>query len=129
LTDQHASNEEDKLGLFSEDIKTMDDLFLHTLRDIYYAEKQIVKSLPEMVEKATDAGLKRGFQEHLKQTENHVKRLEQVSRSSEKSPKGSIALPSMESSMKRKTLPERWTTNPSWTQRSSLRPKPSSTMK
>ena len=48
------------MGLFSRDIKTMDDLFLHTLRDIYYAEKQIVKSLPEMVEKATDAGLKRG---------------------------------------------------------------------
>ena len=66
------------MGLFSRDIKTMDDLFVHTLRDIYYAEKQIVKSLPEMVEKATDAGLKRGFEEHLKQTENHVKRLEQV---------------------------------------------------
>jgi len=56
---------------------SMDDLFLHTLRDIYYAEKQIVKSLPN-VEKATDAGLKRGFQDHLTQTENHVKRLEQV---------------------------------------------------
>jgi ferritin-like metal-binding protein YciE len=69
---------EDKLGLFSKDIKTMDDLFLHTLKDIYYAENQIVKSLPEMVEKATDARLKQGFREHLKQTENHVKRLEQV---------------------------------------------------
>ena len=76
------------MGLFSRDIKTMDDLFLHTLRDIYYAEKKIVKSLPEMVEQATDAGLKRGFQEHLKQTENHVKRLEQVFEKPEKSPKG-----------------------------------------
>src|SRR5215813_6843756 len=66
----------------------MDDLFLHTLRDIYYAEKQIVKSLPEMVEKATDAGLKRGFQEHLKQTENHVKRLEQVFEKLGEEPKG-----------------------------------------
>jgi ferritin-like metal-binding protein YciE len=64
------------------------DLFLHTLRDIYYAEKQIIKSLPEMVEKATDAGLKRGFQEHLKQTENHVKRLEQVFDKLGKEPKG-----------------------------------------
>src|SRR5712672_2324663 len=66
----------------------MDDLFLHTLRDIYYAEKKIVKSLPEMAEQATDAGLKRGFQEHLKQTENHVKRLEQVFEKLGEEPKG-----------------------------------------
>ena len=45
--DGSARIKEDKLGLFSRDIKTMDDLFLHTLRDIYYAEKQIVQSLPE----------------------------------------------------------------------------------
>ena len=76
------------MGLFSRDIKTMDDLFLHTLRDIYYAEKKIVKSLPEMVEQATDAGLKRGFQDHLKQTENHVKRLEQVFEKLGEEPKG-----------------------------------------
>jgi ferritin-like metal-binding protein YciE len=81
-------NKEEKLGLFSRDIKTMDDLFLHTLRDIYYAEKKIVKSLPEMVEQATDAGLKRGFQEHLKQTENHVKRLDQVFEKLGEEPKG-----------------------------------------
>jgi ferritin-like metal-binding protein YciE len=81
-------DKEEKLGLFSRDIKTMDDLFVHTLRDVYYAEKQIVKSLPEMVEKATDAGLKRGFQEHLKQTENHVKRLEQVFEKLGEEPKG-----------------------------------------
>jgi ferritin-like metal-binding protein YciE len=56
----------------------MDDLFLHTLQDIYYAEKQIVKALPDMVEKATDPQLKQGFQTHLRETENHVKRLEQV---------------------------------------------------
>jgi ferritin-like metal-binding protein YciE len=42
------------MGFFSKDIKTMDDLFVHTLRDIYYAEKQIVQSLPEMIEKAND---------------------------------------------------------------------------
>jgi ferritin-like metal-binding protein YciE len=51
---------------------------VHTLRDIYYAEKQIVKALPDMVEKATDPQLKQGFQTHLRETENHVKRLEQV---------------------------------------------------
>ena len=53
------------MGLFSKDIKTMDDLFVHTLQDIYYAENQIVKSLPDMIEKATDPQLKQGFQAHL----------------------------------------------------------------
>jgi ferritin-like metal-binding protein YciE len=66
------------MGLFSKDIKNMDDLFVHTLRDIYYAEKQIVKSLPEMIDKASNAQLKQGFQTHLRESENHVKRLEQV---------------------------------------------------
>jgi ferritin-like metal-binding protein YciE len=66
------------MGLFTKDIKNMEDLFLHTLQDIYYAEKQIVKALPDMVKKATDPQLKQGFQTHLRETENHVKRLEQV---------------------------------------------------
>jgi ferritin-like metal-binding protein YciE len=66
------------MGLFSKDIKTMNDLFVHTLRDIYYAEKQIVKALPDMIRKASDPQLKQGFQGHLRETENHVKRLEQV---------------------------------------------------
>jgi ferritin-like metal-binding protein YciE len=66
------------MGLFSKDIKNMDDLFVHTLRDIYYAEKQIVKSLPEMIEKANNPQLKQGFQTHLRESENHVKRLDQV---------------------------------------------------
>jgi len=66
------------MSLFSKDIKTMNDLFVHTLRDIYYAEKQIVKALPDMVEKSNDPQLKQGFKTHLHETENHVKRLEQV---------------------------------------------------
>jgi ferritin-like metal-binding protein YciE len=66
------------MGLFSKDIKSMDDLFVHTLRDIYYAENQILKSLPEMIEKAANPQLKQGFQLHLNETKNHVKRLEQV---------------------------------------------------
>jgi len=65
------------MGLFSKDIKTFDDLFLHTLQDIYYAENQIVKSLPDMIENATNAQLKQGLQSHLAETETHVKRLEQ----------------------------------------------------
>src|ERR1700685_4116145 len=66
------------MGLFTKDIKNMNDLYVHTLRDIYYAEKQIVKALPDMIEKASDPQLKQGFQTHLRETENHVKRLEQV---------------------------------------------------
>lgn len=66
------------MGLFSKDIKDMNDLFVHTLRDIYYAEKQIVNTLPEMIEKSHDQQLKQGFQNHLRETENHVKRLEKV---------------------------------------------------
>jgi len=68
------------MGLFSKDIATMDDLFVHTLRDMYYAENQIVKALPDMIEKATDAQLKQGFQTHLSETKNQIKRLEQVFR-------------------------------------------------
>lgn len=66
------------MGLFSKDIKKMDDLFVHTLRDIYYAEKQILKALPDMIEKTSDAGLKAAFQAHLGETKNHVTRVEQV---------------------------------------------------
>jgi ferritin-like metal-binding protein YciE len=66
------------MGFFSKDIKTMDDLFVHTLQDIYYAEKQILKSLPKMIEKATSPQLKQGFEMHLRETEGHVKRVEQV---------------------------------------------------
>jgi ferritin-like metal-binding protein YciE len=66
------------MGLFSKDIKTLDDLFVHTLRDIYYAENQIVKALPKMIDKATDEELRTGLSDHLDQTKNHVRRLEQV---------------------------------------------------
>ena len=66
------------MGLFSKDIKTFDDLFVHTLQDIYYAEKQILKALPKMIEKATSPQLKNGLESHRKETETHVKRVEQV---------------------------------------------------
>lgn len=66
------------MGFFSRDIKTLDDLFVHTLRDIYYAENQIAKSLPDMISKATDPALKQGFQKHLGETNNQIGRLERV---------------------------------------------------
>ncbi|HLH11221.1 MAG TPA: ferritin-like domain-containing protein [Methylovirgula sp.] len=66
------------MGLFTKDIRNMDDLFMHQLKDIYYAEKRIVGALPKMIEKASSQELKQGFETHLEQTKNHVKRVEQV---------------------------------------------------
>jgi len=66
------------MGLFTKDIKTMNDLFIHQLQDIYYAEKQLLKALPKMAEKATDQQLRQGFMTHLDETKIHVQRLEQV---------------------------------------------------
>ena len=76
------------MGIFTKDIKTMDDLFVHMLRDMYYAEKQIVQSLPDMIEKASDPQLRQGFQSHLHETENHVRRLERVFQLHGNEPKG-----------------------------------------
>jgi ferritin-like metal-binding protein YciE len=66
------------MGLFTKDIKTMDDLFVHQLQDIYYAEKQLLKALPKMADKATDPQLKQSFLTHREETLVHVERLEQV---------------------------------------------------
>jgi ferritin-like metal-binding protein YciE len=76
------------MALFSKDIKTFDDLFLHMLQDMYYAENQITQALPKMIDKATDPQLKQGFQTHLGETKNQIKRLEQVFQLIGKSPKG-----------------------------------------
>jgi ferritin-like metal-binding protein YciE len=66
------------MGIFSKDIHSIDDLFVHQLQDVYYAENQILKALPKMIEKASDAQLKDGFSKHFEETKNHVKRLEKV---------------------------------------------------
>jgi ferritin-like metal-binding protein YciE len=66
------------MGFFSKDIKTMNDLFMHGLEDLFYAENQIAKSLPDMIEKATNPQLRAGFEKHLKETEKQIQRLEQV---------------------------------------------------
>lgn len=66
------------MGLFSKPIKTLDDLFVHAVQDLYYAENQIVKNLPTMVEKASSPELKAAFTKHLRESETHVTRLEQV---------------------------------------------------
>ena len=76
------------MGLFTKDIKTFDDLFEHQLEDIYYAEQQILKALPGMVEKAKSAELKAAFQTHLGETKGHVQRLEQAFQTLGRAPKG-----------------------------------------
>src|SRR3954467_2338147 len=58
--------------------KTLDDLFLHTLKDIYYAEKQILKALPKMAKGAQSDELKAAFQTQREQTQGQIERLEQV---------------------------------------------------
>jgi ferritin-like metal-binding protein YciE len=73
-----CDNEEKTMGLFTKDIETFNDLFVHQLKDIYYAEKRIVSALPDMIDKATDPQLRAGFEQHLDQTRNHVKRVEEV---------------------------------------------------
>lgn len=76
------------MSLFGKDIKSMENLFTHTLQDIYYAEKQILKALPEMEQKASNPQLKSAFKSHLEETKTHVKRLEDVFRMSGQDPKG-----------------------------------------
>ena len=76
------------MGLFTKDIESLDDLFVHQLQDIYYAENQITKALPTMIEKATNPQLKQGFQTHLNETQNQIKRLEQVFQMHGRTPQG-----------------------------------------
>jgi ferritin-like metal-binding protein YciE len=66
------------MGLFTKDIQSMNDLFVHQLKDIYYAENRIVGALPKMIEKTRSAELKKALEMHLAETKNHVKRVEQV---------------------------------------------------
>jgi ferritin-like metal-binding protein YciE len=76
------------MGLFTKDIATMDDLLLHGLKDIYYAENQIIKSLPELIEKATNRDLTKGLKDHLEETKNQVARLDQVFKKLGQDPQG-----------------------------------------
>jgi ferritin-like metal-binding protein YciE len=66
--------------------KHLDELFHDTLKDIYFAEKKILATLPKMAKAAQSAGLKRAFEKHHRETENHVTRLEEVFAALEKKP-------------------------------------------
>ena len=58
--------------------KTLDDLFYETLKDIYYAERKILKTLPKMARGAQDPKLKAAFEKHKEETEGQIERLQQV---------------------------------------------------
>src|ERR1700687_6023387 len=87
------------MGIFTKDTKTFDDLFLHLLQDIYYAENKITKKLPGMIEKATNRELSAGLRDHLEQTKGHVERLEQVFKKLGKAPK-SVDCPAIDGIIK-----------------------------
>jgi ferritin-like metal-binding protein YciE len=59
-------------------LNTLKDLYIHELKDLYSAEKQLTKALPKMAKAANNADLKAGFQTHLEETKEHVARLEKV---------------------------------------------------
>jgi len=68
--------------------KTLDDLFLDTLKDIYYAERKILKALPKMKRAAQSSELAQAFDHHRDETETHIERLQQVFEMLGKAPRG-----------------------------------------
>src|SRR5438046_10313754 len=69
-------------------LETLKDLYVHGLKDLYSAEKQIIKALPKMVKAATNKQLAAGFEEHLKQTKEHATRLEKILTNHDESTRG-----------------------------------------
>jgi len=69
-------------------MQTLDDLYMDMLKDLYSAEKQLVKALPKMAKNAQSPDLQRAFQDHLKQTEGHVERIERIFSELGGSPRG-----------------------------------------
>ena len=75
---RHSSQTWSQYGPVHKDIRSLDDLFVHTLQDIYYAENQITKALPQMIEKASNAASEAGLRGALAETKGQIQRLEQV---------------------------------------------------
>jgi ferritin-like metal-binding protein YciE len=69
-------------------INTMDELFVETLRDVYYAEKQILRALPNLAKKAHSRELKEVFEKHRRETEGQIGRLEKIFEMLEVAPRG-----------------------------------------
>ena len=57
---------------------TLEDLFIHGIKDIYYAEKKIYKALPKMIKAAHDDGLRQALEAHRGETEQHIAKMEQI---------------------------------------------------
>ena len=105
------------MGWWTDDVKSMDDLFVHALRDICYAENQILKALPEMVDKASDPQLKQGLEKHLHETEGQVEWLREVFRLHNAEIRESIARRSTASCRRPATRWAKPTTRPCSTRR------------
>lgn len=73
-------------------MKKLEDLFEHQLKDLYSAEEQLIEALPEMVKNAKDSKLKKAFENHLEETKQHKKRLEEISKELGFSPSGEKCL-------------------------------------
>ena len=69
-------------------MKTLRDLYIHELKDIYSAEKQLTKALPKMIKATNSDELRQAFKDHLDETERHVERIEKIFESYEKKPGG-----------------------------------------
>jgi ferritin-like metal-binding protein YciE len=69
-------------------MSTLEDLYTDLLKDLYSAEKQLVKALPKIAKNAQSPDLQRAFQEHLRQTEGHVERIERIFSDLDGSPRG-----------------------------------------
>jgi ferritin-like metal-binding protein YciE len=69
-------------------LETLKDLYIHELKDLYSAEKQIIKALPKMAKAASNKQLATGFEEHFEQTKEHVTRLEKILTSHDESTRG-----------------------------------------
>ena len=69
-------------------VRTLEDLYVDLLKDLYSAENQLVKALPKMAKSAQSSDLRKAFQDHLRQTEGQVKRIERIFSELEGSPRG-----------------------------------------
>ncbi|UQY45456.1 ferritin-like domain-containing protein [Erwinia sp. PK3-005] len=81
-------------------MQSLNDLFVHTLSDVYSAEVQLTKALPKMAEAATETQLVEGFKQHLEETKGHIERLDQVIQSLDNVEMESVTCVAMEGLIK-----------------------------
>src|SRR5215469_4730658 len=86
LRDVLRATHKENVAMAKKEAKTLDELFHDTLKDIYFAEKKILSTLPKMEKAAQDPSLKRAFAKHKTETEGHVARLEEVFAAIDKKP-------------------------------------------